>query len=136
MDVLTKLQKRTGETDTDLLEVLLDDAKNAILARRFQFGDYPTREVTETVTRVVTTTDEETNEETSEEVEETVTTEETYVEDRYLDLQYRIALDLYNKMGAEGQLSHSENGVSRAYESSWISAQLLEEVTPFVGTVS
>ena len=58
------------------------------------------------------------------------------IEARYLDLQYRMALDLYNKQGAEGQISHSENGVLRSYESSWISAQLLEEVTPFVGTVS
>lgn len=55
------------------------------------------------------------------------------VEPRYLDLQYRIALDLYNKMGAEGQTGHSENGISRTWESSWISQQLLQEVTPFVG---
>lgn len=52
------------------------------------------------------------------------------LEKRYEDLQYRIALDLYNKEGAEGELSHSENGVSRSYESSWISEQLLHEVTP------
>lgn len=53
--------------------------------------------------------------------------------ERYLDLEFRIALDLYNKIGAEGQLSHSENGVSRVYESSWVSEQLLKEVTPLVG---
>lgn len=58
--------------------------------------------------------------------------EET-LEKRYEDLQYRIALDLYNKEGAEGELSHSENGVSRSYESSWISEQLLQEVTPMCG---
>lgn len=52
------------------------------------------------------------------------------VEPRYRDLQYRIALDIYNKRGAEGELSHSENGISRGYESSWISKQLLEEITP------
>ena len=57
------------------------------------------------------------------------------LEARYTDLQFRIALDLYNKIGAEGQLGHSENGVSRAYESSWISKQLLAEVTPFVGVL-
>ena len=54
---------------------------------------------------------------------------------KYLDLQFRIALDLYNKIGAEGQTSHSENGVSRSYESSWISEQLLQEVVPLVGVV-
>lgn len=52
---------------------------------------------------------------------------------QYVDLQFRIALDLYNKIGAEGQLGHSENGVSRSFESSWISDQLLREVTPLVG---
>lgn len=55
------------------------------------------------------------------------------LEPKYLDLQYRIALDLYNKMGAEGQMSHSENGIARTWESSWISKQLLSEVVPKVG---
>lgn len=57
------------------------------------------------------------------------------LEVRYQDLQIRIALDLYNKMGAEGELNHSENGISRGYQSSWISEQLLQEVTPVVMVV-
>lgn len=57
------------------------------------------------------------------------------VEDQYLDLQYRIALDLYNKQGAEGEMSHTDgSGVSRSFESSWVSEQLLSEVIPKVGT--
>ena len=107
MDILTKLKKRTGETDEDLLAVLLDDAKNAILSRRFPFGDYPVNASGETV-----------------------------IEDRYVDLQYRIAVDLYNKQGAEGQIKHSENGISRDFESSWVSEQLLNEITPYCGIVS
>ena len=55
------------------------------------------------------------------------------LEERFEDLQFRIALDLYNKIGAEGQFGHSENGISRTWESSWISKQLLMEVTPLVG---
>lgn len=57
------------------------------------------------------------------------------VEPRYKDLQYRVALDLYNKRGAEGEISHTENGVSRGYESSWISESLLLEVIPFAGVL-
>lgn len=57
------------------------------------------------------------------------------MESRYLDLQFRCALDLYNRIGAEGQLSHSENGISRGYESSWISESLLQEVTPVAKVV-
>jgi len=104
MDILTKLKKRTGETDEDLLAVLLDDAKNAILSRRFPYGDYPVNANGETV-----------------------------IEDRYTDLQYRIAVDLYNKQGAEGQTVHKENGIDRTFENSWISEQLLSEVIPYCG---
>ena len=52
------------------------------------------------------------------------------LESRYLDLQLRIAADLYAKAGAEGETSHSENGVSRSYSNAWVSEELLLEVTP------
>ena len=52
------------------------------------------------------------------------------LEGRYLDLQLRIAADLYAKAGAVGVTSHSENGVSRAYSNAWASEELLSEVTP------
>ena len=58
------------------------------------------------------------------------------LESRYLDLQYRIAIDLYNKTGAEGQTGHTENSISRTWESSWISESLLQEVPPLVGRVT
>lgn len=58
---------------------------------------------------------------------------ETEFPSRYADLKLRIALDLYNRIGAEGQMSHSENGIQRTYESSWISASLLNEIVPLVG---
>ena len=58
------------------------------------------------------------------------------LESRYLDLQYRIAIDLYNNTGAEGQTGHTENSISRTWESSWISESLLQEVTPLAGMVT
>lgn len=51
---------------------------------------------------------------------------------RYGDLQLRIAIVMYNKQGAEGQKSHSENGVSRSYEDYDF---LLAEVVPMVGGI-
>ena len=51
---------------------------------------------------------------------------------RYADLQLRIAVVMYNKQGAEGQKSHSENGVSRSYEDYDF---LLAEVVPMVGGI-
>jgi len=55
------------------------------------------------------------------------------LENRYKDLQIRIAVYLYNKMGAEGELSHSENGISRTYEAGDIPESMLKQVVPLVG---
>ena len=57
------------------------------------------------------------------------------IEPRYKDLQIRIAVEMFNKMGAEGQLSHSENGISRSYSSASVSEELLREITPKGGVV-
>jgi hypothetical protein len=57
------------------------------------------------------------------------------IEKKYEDLQVRIAVELYNKRGVEGQTSHSENGVSRSYASANVSEDLLREITPKVGVV-
>lgn len=56
------------------------------------------------------------------------------VEDKYLTTQIKIAIELYNKMGAEGQTSHSENSISRSYESADISPSLLKQITPVAKT--
>ena len=57
------------------------------------------------------------------------------IEERYKDLQIRIAVEMYNKRGAEGQTEHSENGVSRTYASASVSEELLREITPKGGVV-
>ena len=50
-------------------------------------------------------------------------------------IQLRIAVELFSKMGAEGQLSHSENGVSRSWEAGDVSPSLLKLIVPCVGSV-
>lgn len=57
------------------------------------------------------------------------------IEDKYKDLQIRIAVEMYSKRGAEGETSHSENGVSRSYASASVSEDLLKEITPKAGVV-
>ena len=57
------------------------------------------------------------------------------VEPRYQDLQLRIAEDMYNRIGASGQIGHSENGISRSWGAEWVSEELLNEITPMVGVV-
>lgn len=59
----------------------------------------------------------------------------TEIEERYKDLQIRIAVEMFNKLGAEGEISHSENGVSRSYSSTSVSEELLREITPKAGVV-
>ncbi len=44
-------------------------------------------------------------------------------------------VEVYGKIGAEGQLSHSENGTSRTYESSWISPKLFDGLPNYVGVL-
>lgn len=58
------------------------------------------------------------------------------VPERYEMKQVEIAAYLMNKRGAEGQLSHSENGISRSYESGDIPDSMLKSVTPYCGVVS
>ena len=57
----------------------------------------------------------------------------TEVPRRYGYLQCDIAAYLLNKRGAEGQVAHSENGVSRSYESADVPESMLSEVVPHVG---
>ena len=57
------------------------------------------------------------------------------IESKYKDLQIRIAVEMFNKRGAEGETAHSENGVSRSYASANVSEDLLKEITPKVGVV-
>lgn len=61
---------------------------------------------------------------------------EATVPTTYESLQIRIAVELYSKMGAEGQLSHSENGVTRTWEAADVSGSLLKQITPIVGSVT
>ena len=61
--------------------------------------------------------------------------EVTEVPKRYEFLQCEIAAYLLNKRGAEGQTGHSENGISRSYESADVPESLLGAVTPTVGVL-
>ena len=62
-------------------------------------------------------------------------TDETEVPTRYSYLQCEIAAYLLNKRGAEGQTGHSENGISRSYESADVPESMLGAVTPMVGVI-
>ena len=55
----------------------------------------------------------------------------TEVPGRYERLQIKLAVELYNQRGAEGQISHSENGTTRM----WGANSILSQIVPHVGSV-
>ena len=54
---------------------------------------------------------------------------------RYGYLQCDIAAYLLNKRGAEGETAHSENGISRTYESADVPESMLSEIIAHVGVL-
>lgn len=53
----------------------------------------------------------------------------------YEHIQLQIAVELFAKMGAEGQVAHGENGISRSYEAADVSPSLLKRIMPICGSV-
>lgn len=54
---------------------------------------------------------------------------------QYEHIQLQIAVELFSKMGAEGQTAHSENGIGRSYEAADVSPSLLKRIVPICGSV-
>lgn len=61
--------------------------------------------------------------------------EEAVVPAQYEHIQLQIAVELFTKMGAEGQIEHSENGINRKYEAADVSPSLLRRIIPVCGSV-
>ena len=56
------------------------------------------------------------------------------VEKKYLNAQVSMAVEIYNKRGAEGQTSHTENDIRRVYERGDISQTVIRRITPIMKT--
>ena len=61
--------------------------------------------------------------------------EVTEVPAQYHYLQVEIAAYMLNKRGAEGQTSHTENGITRQYENADVPASMLKAITPYCGVI-
>lgn len=55
--------------------------------------------------------------------------------EQYASVQVKLAAYYINKRGWDFQSSHTENGVSRIYETGGIPSSMLKELTPKVGAV-
>lgn len=54
---------------------------------------------------------------------------------QYEHIQLQIAVELFSKMGAEGQTAHNENGINRTYEAADVSPSILKRIVPICGSV-
>ena len=50
-------------------------------------------------------------------------------------IQLRVAVEMFSKMGGEGEVQHIENSVSRTWEAADVSPSLLRQITPVCGSV-
>ena len=44
-------------------------------------------------------------------------------------------VEVYSRVGAEGEKQHNENGVNRVYEGAWISSRLHDVLPNYVGVI-
>lgn len=44
-------------------------------------------------------------------------------------------IEVYSRVGGEGERAHSENSISRTYDGAWISARLHDVLPNFVGVI-
>ena len=56
----------------------------------------------------------------------------TEIPTRYDRLQVKLAIELYSQRGAEGQISHSENGISRSWPTV---SRILAQIPSHCGSV-
>lgn len=52
------------------------------------------------------------------------------IEDKYKNLAYELCIASMVKEGAEGETSHSENGINRSYDSSSYPESMLRRIVP------
>ena len=62
-------------------------------------------------------------------------TDVSEVPSQYEYLQIEIAAYMMNKRGAEGQVTHTENGLQRQYENADVPYSMLRTITPFCGSI-
>lgn len=115
MTQLEKLKKLIPEeADDAILEYYLDEARSEYLNLRYPYGGYETIFVRNA---------------------DGTESEEPVVEPVYLNWQIAAAVELYAKRGGEGEVSHTENGVSRSWDSARLSVELRRRIVPYVGVV-
>ena len=107
--MIDKLKRRLGKEDDgedELLEDLLEESVSLFLSLRYPVSACPVDEEGKPV-----------------------------VESRYNSWILRCAVQMYSKLGIEGQISSTENSITGTCDSGTVSRSLMREITPVAGIV-
>ena len=107
MALLDRLKLRVGSDNDTLLEDIVQSATVSYCSLKYPYGGFP--------------------------VDANGEVELDFIAE---DWVLRAAIEIFAKLGAEGQTVHNENGVSRAYETAALSNTLKNEIRPIVGVAS
>lgn len=55
--------------------------------------------------------------------------------DRCVNALAMACVEVYSRIGAEGEKQHNENGVNRVYDGAWISSRLHDVLPNYVGVI-
>ena len=102
---------------------LLDKLKRQLTKRGFDISEYSDDELYDEVETAI---------EAVNERRHFISTDKTLFESKYKNIVIRLCISAFAKMGAEGQLAHSENKVSRTYAgASEFPNDILKEIVLF-----
>ena len=101
---------------------LLDKLKRQLTKRGFDISEYSDDELYDEVETAI---------EAVNERRHFISTDKTLFESKYKNIVIRLCISAFAKMGAEGELAHSEGGVSRTYAgASEYPNDILKEIVP------
>lgn len=103
---------------------LIDSLKNKLTARGFEIGDSDDEIIEDEIDRAIKQINR---------CRHFDATDEKLYDPKYEDMIIPLALTAFAKIGAEGQSSHSENGIIRNYTSGGdYPKDMLEEIIPLI----
>lgn len=116
--MITFAEYKETEDATDLLEKL----KRQLTKRGFDVSEYSDNELFDEVENAI---------EAVNDRRHFISTDTELFESKYKSIVIRLCISSFAKMGAEGELAHSENGVSRTYAgAAEYPNDILKEIVP------
>lgn len=108
--------------ETEEAKELLEKLKRRLQVRDFDISDYNDGDLFDEIETAI---------ESVNDRRHFISTDKKLFEDKYKNIVIRLCICSIAKMGAEGQTSHSENGISRSYSGATeYPSDILNEIVP------